>query len=51
VALAVCGSALNLTKDVFSIRIYPLEGHMLSQKLFSDVSIDLFASGNQLSAA
>jgi hypothetical protein len=26
-------------------------GHMLSQKLFSDVSVGLFASGNQLSAA
>jgi hypothetical protein len=40
-----CGLALNYP-DVFSVSIHPLDPgdhHMLSQKLFVDVGVDLLA--------
>ncbi len=37
-----CGQALNLPKDIFSVRICPIGpgDHMLSEKLLVDISID-----------
>ncbi len=43
-----CGLALNTPKDIFSMRIYPLDPgeHILSQKLLFGVGVDMFASRN-----
>jgi cyanate lyase len=41
-----CGQALNPPKDIFSIRIRPLDlgEYILSQKLLVDIDFDKFAS-------
>jgi hypothetical protein len=44
-----CGTALNLLKDIFLVRIHPVDpgDHILSQMLLVDVGVDLFACGKQ----
>jgi hypothetical protein len=41
--------ALNLLKDIFFVRIHPLDpgDHSLSQMLLVDVGVDLFACEKQ----